>query len=351
MDKKLFINPIVSTSQIMFAQTREDPMVEINVIENLVKNSNCIDICLIGSGGDTVCSIIAFDKLIENIGKMDIIDISFDQICLVKLKLALLQKFTGDFNMNFLTNGFQNSNSDRIECYVELLDKLVACKYFNEETHQYWLNNIDMLSYGINQMGRFEILLRTAKIGGIDKCFRDKNLTEIFGKDSTKYSMSKPFAKHFTNILKTYQSSYVHPSENYFYHQMEYDCYSSVPTGDVPLYLQITQPKNIDTLINFYHMDIISHLKNQPNNCYDLIHISNIIDWIEIEKICDLLNEIGRTLRINGKAILRRLNSDISIENIMNIFYRQNRNYSFQLETNINDRSHFYSQVVSITKI
>jgi SAM-dependent methyltransferase len=281
-----------------------------------------------------------------------------DQIYLTKLKMALLQTFSGNDNKLILDNGLldealknptekQNNNIVSNPTHTVLLDYLHESNKIDTNTYRYWLLNKHFLEIGVNKCGRFELLFKEVMFAeNFETCFSHENLTKVFGDNATKYSMNKSFPDHFRNILKVYRTSYPNPNMNYFYRQFTYGSYN----GDLPVYLQTKSPVEILEKVIFYKNNMLDHLRSSLTKTYDLIHLSNITDWLNPNTFCELLNEVGRTLRPNGKAILRRLNSDIEMKSYLEIFYAKNGHYKFDLENDILDKSHFYSEVLIITK-
>jgi len=341
---------IVSTTPILFSQTREDPTVEINTISDGPSSQS---ICLIASGGDTCCSILASASA-NKISKIDVIDPNVNQIYLTKLKLALFKNYPGDLVCKLLTNNYNGTsyandsfvNDNNV--YYRLLLYLFDNNLIDDDTYGYWMKHIDLLVRGVNRSGRFELLFKTVMINeDFENNFSHENLTTIFGENATKYSINKSFPEHFAGILSTYRKLYPDPDSNYFYHQFIHDSYGT----DLPLYLQTTDPPVVNCEINFYQTSMLDHLKKIPDNQDDLIHLSNSTDWLNPKIFCTLLDEVGRTLKLNGKSVLRRLNSDTKIEDYISTFYATNGKYKFDIRSGIFDKSHFYSEVLVITKI
>lgn len=338
----------ISKIPIFFSQTREDSNVEINAIKSLDFNEPSLDcnepltICLIASGGDTVCNMISTN---ENT-KIDIIDANPNQIYLTKLKIALMQNFSGSFIQSFLTYGCIN--------YDEILDQMRSSHSLDLDTYHYWLGNSAFIKKGINQIGRFEQVFQSLKSDTIDVVFSHANLTQIFGENATKYSMKRSFVDHFSDVFKKYQMHYPNPKDNYFYYQILYNSYPV--DGDKPLYLTNNNPIQITANFNYYHNNMLDHLLKKPNNFYHLIHLSNITDWLnpkiqsEEKWIGTLLNECGRVLKVGGKITLRRLNSDTILESYLQMDYAVNGKYHYQLKS-VFDKSMFYSEVIELTKI
>lgn len=327
----------ISKIPIFFSQTREDPYVEINAIKTLDFNEP-LSICLIASGGDTVCSMI---MNCEDT-KIDVIDANLDQIYLTKLKIALLKNFDGRFNLSFLTHGCIN--------WREILDQLYLSHSLDSETYQYWIFNEDLIKKGVNQSGRFEQIFQSLKTNSMDLVFSYDNLTQIFGENATSYSMNRSFVDHFSDVFERYQRHYLDPKDNYFYYQILYNSYPA--DGDKPIYLTNNNPFCTNTKLKFNHNNMLDHLCNQPDNFYHLVHLSNITDWlypnIQNEKkwIGTLLNECGRVLKTGGKITLRRLNSDMNLEE----YLRSDYDDKYQLKK-VFDKSMFYSEVIELTKI
>ena len=59
--------------------------------------------------------------------------------------------------------------------------------------------------------------------------------------------------------------------------------------------------------------DMLGHLRSRPTGSVDLVHLSNICDWLTVEDVSALLNEVGRVLRPRGIALLRQLNSTLDV--------------------------------------
>ena len=355
-------NKISSTTPILFAQTREHAEVEIDAL-NQIKSIDPLSICLIASGGDTLCDILTNKSELKS-GSIDIVDASINQINLTKLKLALIQKFDGDFCVNFLTNGFKNINpiclqenmQENIEITnaqdskfycCQLLNELLDAELLNKECFEYWLTNISYLIAGVNQMGRFEILFRILKISSIEICFDHKYLTDTFGENATKYSMEKSFIEHFKDVFEKYKTLYPDPTTNYFYYQILYDCYPVA--GDRPLYLSSEKPITTNFTVN-YHIDHMqNHLTKQPDEKYDLLHLSNITDWLSPDILCGLMDDVGRVVKKNGKVTMRRLNSDTNLKKFLTTNYEYCGKYKYDIAESF-DKSLFYSEVLVLTK-
>jgi S-adenosylmethionine:diacylglycerol 3-amino-3-carboxypropyl transferase len=310
--------------KIFFSQTREDPQIEISCANSTSK------IMLIGSGGDTVCSL-----LVANMGQeIDVLDLNPDQLFLVKLKVFLVKNFDGTFVKKFLAGECSESE---IEIVFENL---------HSDLKTYWTQdeNFQLTVKGLNQIGRFEQLFKLASVDGFQKHFSTENLIQVFGESAVKYSMNRSFVEHFQNVLNTYRTIYKTPQENYFYNQFVNDCYE----GDLPLYLSGTLPCKSNANITYYQSDLLTFFRTSTKK-YDLVQLSNITDWLDPIIFSELLDLVLNSLEPNGKIILRRLNSDTILKDFLTSYEKSNL---FEItDVTCQEKSHFYNEVIKITLV
>lgn len=321
-------------SPLMFSQTWEDPMVEYNVI----KNNDC-KICLIGAAGDTFCTLAAINSARNFINSVDLIDVNPNQLYLCKLKCALLSHFNGTDIKSILMMGTMTD-----EITMDLLQDLLNKKLIDSETYEFWKENKQLLSKGVSRCGRFERLFKIANILGY-KVFDEKTLINSFGESAVKYSTSS-FVDFFANIRSKYFNTYSNFSQNYFYQQYVYNCYSEC--GDQPLYF-LTKSFNINYPVQYVNLSIVDHLKNVPNNHYHLVSFSNLFDWMYQKEFHSAIEEICRTLTKGGVATFRRLNSDSNLMESLKTFAKYS-DYNLSFEEDIFDKSHFYQEVIIMIK-
>jgi S-adenosylmethionine:diacylglycerol 3-amino-3-carboxypropyl transferase len=315
--------------KIFFSQTREDSQIETSQSEPNAK------ILLIGSGGDTVCSLVA-----SNLGReIDVLDFNLDQLFLVRLKVALIKNFDGDFVRKFLS-GEQNSDT--------IFNVLGTLGVLDSNLKDYWSQseNFEMITQGLNQIGRFEQLFKLAAIeGSFEKYFSNNNLIKVFGESAVKYSMNRTFVEHFKKVLQTYKQTYKSPQENYFYNQFVNNCYE----GDLPIYLTKTEPIRSNAIINYHQMDLLTFFRTKSTT-YDLIQLSNITDWLDPKIFTELLDLVFRSLEPNGKVILRRLNSDTNLKNFLREYASFSENNFEIADMTLVEKSHFYQEVIVLQK-
>ena len=109
----------------------------------------------------------------------------------------------------------------------------------------------------------------------------------------------------------------------------------------VPDWLHIA-PYQPQASISYHHMPMIAYLQTKPTASADVVHLSNITDWISQEEAVDLLQQTARVLRPGGRVIVRQLNSVLPLTELeagITWDYEQSRKYTAQ------DRSFFYRHV------
>lgn len=316
--------------EILFSQIREDPAIEQQIINRLDRQSN-FKVLMIASGGCTSLSVIS-----SKISQLDLVDSNREQLYLTQLKFALCQTEEDSLVALKMLNGGSNNSWKLV---INALPNLESKKYWNH--HQYWLN------YGPNRMGKFEELFRQLRQSNFnfDQQFETKHLIDIFGESAVVYSLQHKFSDHFRRVLIKYKNRYLESSDNYFYNSIVHDDYS---TKDLPIYLrpfQYNQIRRMCDKINYYHDTLLNHLRKSDDNYYDFIQTSNLTDWQSSLENEQLIKELYRCLKPYGVALLRRLNGDIPLHQILGI---DNLFKIEQLDPDA-DRSHFYSQIIIIT--
>jgi len=345
-------------TNIAFSQVREDPELDLLVLESIkTKDKKAL---VIGSGG---CSILTL-LLDQNIEKLDVIDANIDQIELIKLKIALLKnsntqefiQFTEGQNINYRNKFLNNIKND---------------EFFNKE---YWKepHNFNQLISGINQAGVFERLFKNLRDeftdcpmlienndewdAAFETVFNRSNLISAFGENAVKYSMSKEFTEHFSEVMSKAIKKYQFEN-NYFLDQIFKGQYNE----DLPIFLDEENKKIILSnlhKLNFINKPFHEYVK-ETNQTYDFIHTSNITDWLPLDILDGMYKDIYTKLNVKGKVMSRRLNGDHSLIDIVGKIFQTSKNalrdhaVSYQTRFTENDlidlkeedKSFFYNEV------
>lgn len=318
----------LQTIPFLFTQTREDSEIEINEINKCTDST----ILLIGSSGDTVLNVLSKKN---SINRIDVIDLNINQLHLTKLKIALYQNYEKT-KLNIILNN--NDKSLKAINYKCILNDLYLKGKIEMTVRDYWYENIKYLENGINFEGRFEKLFKLANDNGnYNLYFSNYFLKKLFGNKAVKHSKEKSFIKHFVEINRKYENC-----DNYFKDSFRENKY----VNNMPPYLE--NNCQINTNICYYLRDLYIHCVQCNDEIYDIIHMSNIIDWTDPLMFQDLFDNIFRVLKKNGKIILRKLNSDVVMVDYLEKTYK--KSYIFKIKI-VNDRSQFYSETIIIKKI
>lgn len=202
------------------------------------------------------------------------------------------------------------------------------------------MENIDFVKNGINQSGKFELLFKELVKSNFNykKIFNRKYLETIFGKNAVINSLNKEFYTHFEEIIKQYEEKF-NPNNNYFYHQILHNDYN---INCLPSYFDNIVDNIVDSKkINYINDNMIDFLKDKTDE-YDFIQTSNITDWLSIDEILTFIQNIHTALKDNGYVIMRRLNGDYCLENMLK--------KNFKIIKSPIDKSMFYSEVVVAQK-
>lgn len=66
--------------------------------------------------------------------------------------------------------------------------------------------------------------------------------------------------------------------------------------------------KTIDNDVRIFKEDIFNFLNNSTENCYDVVVFNDCIEHLKKDEICNILIEIKRVLKDNGKALIKTPN-------------------------------------------
>jgi hypothetical protein len=316
-------------SNFQFSHVFEDSSIEEDILSNVQHDARVL---MIASGG---CTLMKLAQLYPNM-KIDVVDYNINQIHLTVFKL-LLSDYTENYkDIVYKCKAFEyyGIEPDGTCDYKKLLDSMLDkysyldySKYLN-----YWYDHIDLLESGIGFIGKLEkkfklILQKNLDFKSFEINFNIDMLAQEFGEDSVKLT-SEGFVNHFYNVMQKFEH------DNEFHHLIKY----GIPNDES--LKKIMGKKNLNN-ITFYNTDMINFNNGYK---YDLIQLSNIADWIKTEdNIKSLLNNCINILKNTGSILLRQLNGDYNIANLLNKdLYIKNINYI--------DKTYFYKNIFVIKR-
>lgn len=350
------------TSEIAFSQVREDPRIELRVIQELAKRKQPLRVLLVASGGCTALSLLSHPA----ITKIEAVDLNPAQLHLVELRRQALLHLSLDDQLRLIGADKSASDRDRLSIYASFSSNLPV------STKAFWDARPEQIEFGVNRVGRFEQLFRQlaekfSQIGIeplqepliavnhprwrdiFEQVFERDRLIDTFGEAAVNYSMDRSFGEHFADVFAQALQRFI-PDENYFLTQVWGDRYTSNLTGEgVPLYLQSSVQNDIRKFgterLQLHQGAFFEALQElAQSEKFDLIQFSNISDWMPLSNLHQMLNEIINCLKCGGAIIGRRLNGDHNLEKIMAEHITVDRSLSQELLAS--DRSFFYREVV-----
>ncbi|MBD2461089.1 DUF3419 family protein [Oscillatoria sp. FACHB-1407] len=361
-------------SEIAFSQVREDPRVELSLVDYLAERQNHpLRVLLVASGGCTALSLLVSPA----IAQVEAVDLNPAQLHLVELRRHALVHLSLEDQLQLIGADCLSDPPTLHQGELpfapthrrqELYDKLRP--WLPEATRVFWDVRPEQIAFGVNRVGRFEALFRELAQAfaaeGLDplnqpaialtsprwkplfeKVFERNKLARIFGEAAVNYSMDRSFGEHFADVFAQALRS-KNPAQNYFVTQVWGDRYTTGKQG-LPLYLQAPAQLMIRHLgverLRLHQgalADVMTQLAQTAP--FDLIQLSNISDWMPVAELHKLLAIATGCLNSGGALLGRRLNGDHHLANVMAEHVRVNAELSQQLQQA--ERSYFYREVV-----
>jgi S-adenosylmethionine-diacylglycerol 3-amino-3-carboxypropyl transferase len=334
-----------------FAQVREDPLLDVQVIEHL--NRKQTKVLMIASGGCTA-ALLATHPLVN---ELTVVDPNLSQLGLTQLKLHLLEHCSIEERLSIL--GHQKMPVQDRRAWVARHLNLLG---FPADT----LGDLDKVAEsGLDYSGRYEYLflqlqheirhfepeiravlsnskstisenLKDSLNASFKKVMTLDNLIALYGEGATQ-NPAMPFWEHF--FLQT-MSALTCPlaKNNPFLSQLLLGQFNQQP------YEWLTKPKQtISKKLTFLN-HTLSETLDMANDSFDFIHLSNALDWLNPQEAKSMLRSVANKLNPGGMLILRQLNSTLDIpalgSNQIEWHVQDGADYLYQ------DRSFFYKRLL-----
>jgi len=286
-----------------FAQVREDPRLDVEILERLPAPATVV---MIASGGETLVQLARQPR----VRRIHAVDMNLAQLALSRVKCHLA---TSDPDESCRLLGHESmAPENRAAGLAEMLDALdLAPGVFGpSET---------TALYGLDHMGRYErcfaeLRAELGPTGSIEagadpnralaKVMSLENLVALFGEQATQ-NPARPFHEHFAARLRLAMARADAP-DNPFLGQM---LRGTFPSGQRYDWLNSRASLAAEILLHHGYMRPV--LDSLPPSSSDLVHLSNILDWLSAEEAAATLVAAARVLRPGGWLVLRQLNSSL----------------------------------------
>ncbi|MBL8817380.1 MAG: DUF3419 family protein [Planctomyces sp.] len=349
-----------------FAQVREDPRVDLAVLQRLKDRRRVV---MIASGGETAVQMVR-----AGVDQLHLVDMNPSQIALTRLKLHLSATESPARSLQILGHEHQEPDDrllhlDRLKSALGLSSEIfgpedVVAGFGPDHVGRYEWTFSSLRKNLVSIQQIVEAALRendaSAKIrltssesldgAAFSAAFHQtmslENLVCLFGKGATQ-NPRQPFSDHFLERTRD-AINRRGANRNPFLWQIlfgqfppadPYDCWIPMPSAVAGN--QRTTP--------IYHQATMNDaLQAMDDSSVDLIHLSNICDWLDESEAALTLTQASRVLRTGGWVILRQLNSSLSIDSIpAGLMW----DVEFGRRLEAGDRSYFYPQIYAGTKL
>ena len=323
-----------ATLPIAFAQVREDPLIDQRVVEELLATSSdrAPRVLMIASGGETAAWLAGLP-----LEYLHLVDINPYQLNLTRFKLQLLATESPERRMALLGH-VAMATADRQSAVVHHLETIGlpadalgplewVSRFGPDHCGRYeWLfarlrdllrehrDSIEALMQLDDPEQQAAVTAEGTELGdAIEAAFREtmdlKRLVQLFGPDATA-NRERSFASHFVD--RTRQALARFPAAaNPFLQEIFLGRFRG-PTWP---WLTASGPEKLPG-VRYRCAAMSDVLAEMQDQSYELIHLSNILDWIHPLEAKQVLQNACRCLTPGGRVIIRQLNSRLAIPEI-----------------------------------
>ncbi len=339
-----------------FSQVREDPRLDLEIVENLPAVTK---VMMIASGGETAVCLARLP-----LDHLTLVDVNPAQLALTRCRFHLADHSATDRNMALLGH-LPMPSKIRWQAWSEIFQQLGLSENVLAEPSV-------LAEFGADHCGRYEAAFRelrrllapqekeiarflqstdpasasriiapdtaagTALESAFSRAFRLENLVALFGEEATR-NPRHPFHTHFVRQLRDI-SSRQPPAENPWIWQLLAGKFSPATSYD---WLQSQAP--ILTQPTYIHASMLDALNVSAEASLDFIHLSNILDWLSTAAASETLAAAHRALRPGGRILIRQLNSNLDIPSLSHsLIWDRKQGERLQHA----DRSFFYPNIL-----
>lgn len=309
---------------IQFSVVREDPMIE----DQLIRDLGIQDVLMIASGGCTALTLQAAHPTT----KFTLVDMNEAQIQLVQRKIHALRTLKEDERKFAFNIGKDNPKGLNACGNFEALFR--GFKNFLEEfvlapsDLRHMFSSTDHLSQAM------EVLFKSPYWQvAFELFFSEALLKTMFGPLSIQHGPSGSYPSYFQRVI---EAGLQRPTAltNYFLHHVFLGYYLDQPNC-LPGYLIEPLPD--------YHFQFVHGKVDQVKDIerYQLISLSNILDWMESQELVLLAQKLGQKMSSGSILVFRQLNHRKELESVFKEWF-EFEDVSHHL---VQDQSLFYSRL------
>jgi S-adenosylmethionine-diacylglycerol 3-amino-3-carboxypropyl transferase len=337
-----------------FAQVREDPRIDRYVVARAGPGAR---VCMVASGGCTAAVLAT----VPNVESIHLIDANPAQLALTRLKLQLLETtdeigrlgLLGHADMRF--DARQERLTTRLAALGLTADALGPIGTLARDgpdytgryercfralaaelatTHLDELLSVLKLTDPCEQARRVhpETPLGRKMDEAVDSVMSLPNLVALFGAGATRNPV-EPFSRHFAGRIRHALATHS-AAPNPFLWRMLQGQPGGGPSAD---WFTLPAPPRVPA-ITWQRALMVDALRDHPA-AFDVVHLSNILDWLAPPEATATLELAARALHPNGQVVIRQLNSALDIPALGPMFEWERATAA---DLHARDRSFFY---------
>lgn len=312
---------------VAFAQVREDPWIDAQVVSRLDPHSR---ILMVASGGCTVAYLAATFPTV----RIDVVDPNSAQIALAKLKHELLKRFGTEQRLTLLGHAPMLA-AERERQLEDVLGEIgltpdsigprdvwaadgpdFAGRYervfaaLRRELAPFTGEIASLLSlWDIAEQARRvspDCELGRALDTAFDRAMDLPILVQLFGEGATQNRVES-FARHFARRTRVALAS-LPAADNPYLWQVLVGRYP--PKTSAP-WIAAARPFSVPKV--HWNKALMADILRSARAEYDFVHLSNILDWLTPQEASETLNLVSDALRPGGWTLIRQLNSTLDV--------------------------------------
>ena len=313
-------------NKVQFAVVREDPMVEAKLIR-LTRASNVL---LVASGG---CTALTLQALFPDL-HITLVDFNPAQLERVREKMNALRDVdttTRHRRFNIGTSDPKGLNqSGNFESLFRGLREFIFDLVADEA-------EIRRLFEDKDRLAEVSELLFSSKYWSVtfDLYFSDSLLNAMFGPDATQHAEAGSYPRYFQTLFERGLTSAA-AFDNYFLHHVFLGYYLQRPAS-LPYYL-LAPPTDYRFQMIEGTLDQVPELQR-----FDLISLSNIMDWMPLPEIVSLISYLQNEMKSGASVLYRQLNNYTDLSTYFGDSFEFNTALGVRFQEI--ERSLFYSSV------
>ena len=323
-----------ATLPVAFAQVREDPLLDLWVIDQLPQDAR---VCMIASGGCTAACVAAA----PNVGLLQLVDPNPAQLALARLKLRLLASsataerlallghapFAAEKRQPRLDEHWTSlrlpadilgppalvaelgpDHAGRYECVFAELRHALGDQAADIES-VLWLDDPTEQARRVDPATPLGRRLDES----LDAAMALPHLVRLFGEEATKNPV-EPFARHFARRIRHALATLPAARNPYLWQMLR----GRYPVDGLAPWLTTPAPARWPTItcVNSFMAEALA----ATPTTFDFVHLSNILDWLTPAKAETTLQLAAQALRPGGWTLIRQLNSTLEIPSLGPMF-------------------------------